>query len=168
MFDSSLSKLDLFMKNRPGMNRCSVTEEETTKALIALYQLPAPESQANPNSNPGGFFSGATLANFRHPDQNLRDSSGKKKHGLKVTSNAANKDSPTQLSNSMKKNMQVSVKSRSLNDVNNSPLVNDPDSQQLSKSNDLENQKHKYKEKNRVVEPRAFGGILFYADSLSL
>ena len=151
------------------MNRCSFTEDETTKALIALYQLPVPESQANLNNNPGGLFTGATLP-FRHPDQNLRDSSGKKKHSLKVMSNSANKDSPSQLSNSMKKNMQPSVKSRSLNDVNNSPLVNDHDFQQLSKSNDLimENQKHKYKEKNRVVEPHAFGGILFYTDSLLL
>ncbi|PON96624.1 Spastin [Trema orientale] len=144
----------------PGLNRCSVTEEETTKALLQMYPPPLPESQANLNSNPGGLFMGTTFANFRHPDQNPRDSGGKKKHSLKVMSNLVNKDSPTQLSNSTKRNMQASVKSRSLNDVNNSPLANDPDFQQYSKSNDLitENQKHKYKEKNREVEPHAFGG----------
>lgn len=144
----------------PGMNRCSFTEEETTKALITLYQPAAPESQTNLHTNPGGIFSGATLTNFRHhPDQNPRNLSGKKKHGVKVMSNSTNKDSPSRLSNSTKKSTQASAKSRSLNDVHNSPLVNEPDFQQLSKSIDgtVEN-KQKYKEKNKLVEPHAFGG----------
>lgn len=149
------------------MNRCSVSEEETTKALIALYQLPAPESQNNLHNNPGGYFSGATLANFRHPDQNPQNfgwhtalGNGKKKH---VTNN----EGPTQLSNSVKKIMQASVKSRSLNDVNNSPLMAEPDLQQVSKSSDLsvEKQKYKHKEKLRAVEPPTDGGILFDSGS---
>ncbi|KAH7517109.1 hypothetical protein FEM48_Zijuj09G0027500 [Ziziphus jujuba var. spinosa] len=144
----------------PGLNRCSVSEEETTKALIALYQLPAPESQNNLHNNPGGYFSGATLANFRHPDQNPQNfgwhtalGNGKKKH-------LTNKEGPTQLSNSVKKIMQASVKSRSLNDVNNSPLMAEPDLQQVSKSSDLsvEKQKYKHKEKLRAVEPPTDGG----------
>lgn len=149
------------------MNRCSFTEEETTKALIALYQPAAPESQTNLHTNPGGIFSGATLTNFRHhPDQNPRNLSGKKKHGVKVMSNSTNKDSPSRLSNSTKKSTQASAKSRSLNDVHNSPLVNEPDFQLLSKSIDgtVEN-KQKYKEKNKLVEPHAFGGNLFHPDS---
>lgn len=144
------------------MNRCSVSEEETTKALIALYQLPAPDSQNNLHNNPGGCFTGMSLGSFRHPDQTPKNfglntvlGSGKKQHS---TIN----EGPTQLSSSVKKNMQASVKSRSLNDVNNSPLVAEPDLLQLSKSSDLtvEKQKHNYKEKQRVVEPHADGGIL--------
>ena len=141
------------------MNHCSFTEEETNNALIAPYQAPVPESQTNPLSNAGGHFSGATIANVRQPDQIQRNCYGKKKNGLKVMSNAVNKESPTQLSNSMKKNMQASAKSRSLNDVNNSPLVNEPDFQQLNKCNNLlvENQRQKYKEKNKAD---ASAGIL--------
>ncbi|KAF4382864.1 hypothetical protein G4B88_021647 [Cannabis sativa] len=143
----------------PGMNRCSVTEEETNKPLIAQFQQPpALQSQANLNSNSG--VTEATLANFRHPDQNPRDINGKKKHSLKLMSSSANKDSPTQLPNSMKKSMQLSLKSRSLNDVHNSPLASDPDFPLLSKANDLipGDKKRKYKVKNTVCEPHAFGG----------
>lgn len=152
------------------MNRCSVSEEETTKALKTLYQLPAPESQNNLHNNPGGYFLEATLANFKDPDKTplnfgLHTSlgNGKKKH-------MTNKEGPTQLSNSLKKNMQASVKSRSLNDVNNSPLMAEPDLQQPSKSSDLsvEKQKYKHKEKLRLVELPTDGGILFDSDSFVL
>ncbi|XP_062087465.1 cysteine-tryptophan domain-containing zinc finger protein 7-like isoform X2 [Humulus lupulus] len=138
----------------PGMNQCCFTEEETTKARFALYPHPVPHSQTDLNSNPGGYFTEATLANFRHPDQNPRDSSGKKKQSLKLMSNSANKDSPTQLPNSTKKNMQVSLKSRSLNDVNNSPLASDPDFPLLSKANDLIPDDKKRDTKNLKMKSR--------------
>ncbi|KAM3735855.1 hypothetical protein ACB098_10G119200 [Castanea mollissima] len=146
----------------PGMNRCTFTEAETTQALVALYQV-APESQTNLHGNPGGAIAGVTFANVRHPDQNHKNiglqfmpSGGKKKDGLKETSDATYKDGPSQLSNSMEKNLQVSVKGRSLNDVNQSPLMGDPDFQQLSKSSDLPVKKHK--ESHKVCENYSDGG----------
>lgn len=153
------------------MNRCSVSEEETTektKALIAQCQVPAPESQNNVPRNPGGFMEGEAFPKSRNPDQNLESfglhampSGGKKKNGPKELSNASNRDSSVQLPNSMKKNIQASVKSRSLNDVNQSPLLSEPDLQQLSKSSDMavEKRKHKYKEKHKVLEPSTNGGM---------
>ncbi|KAG2697356.1 hypothetical protein I3760_07G102100 [Carya illinoinensis] len=135
----------------PGMNRCSVAEEETTKALIALHQIPAPESQTNLHGNPGGVLTGAMLANVRRPDQNHQNIGsdsmpwgGQKKDGLTEAPDVSYKDGLSQLSNSVKKNLQASVKDRSLNDVNQSP-----DSQQLSKSSDLPVKKHKEKQKVR-------------------
>ncbi|KAM3687984.1 hypothetical protein ACJW31_10G116500 [Castanea mollissima] len=146
----------------PGMNRCTFTEAETTQALVALYQV-APESQTNLHGNPVGAIAGVTFANVRHPDQNHKNiglqfmpSGGKKKDGLKETSDATYKDGPSQLSNSMEKNLQVSVKGRSLNDVNQSPLMGDPDFQQLSKSSDLPVKKHK--ESHKVCENYSDGG----------
>ncbi|XP_057964806.1 cysteine-tryptophan domain-containing zinc finger protein 7 [Malania oleifera] len=144
----------------PGMNKCSISEEETTKALFALYQLPAPESQNNLHGHAGGVVSAASLADVRNLDQNYQNhfraepSSLKKKHGLKEMSNATNQDGP------MKKNLQASVKSRSLNDVNQSPLVNEPDFQHFSKSGDPPMEKHKYKqkEKHKLLEHKSDGG----------
>lgn len=151
------------------MNRCTFTEAETTQALVALYQV-APESQTNLHRNPGGTIAGVTFANVRHPDQNHKNnglhfmpSGGKKKDGLKETSDATYKDGPSQLSNSMEKNLQALVKGRSLNDVNQSPLMGDPDFQQLSKSSDLPVKKHK--ENHKVCDNYSDGGIVFEARS---
>ncbi|XP_068310172.1 cysteine-tryptophan domain-containing zinc finger protein 3-like [Pyrus communis] len=153
----------------PGMNRCNVNEEETTektKALIAQYQVSAPESQSNLPRNPG-LMEGVALPKPLNPDQNLENfglpgmpSSAKKKNGAKELPNATNKDGSIQFPNSMKKTMQASVKSRSLNDVNQSPLPSEPDLQQLSKSSDMavEKRKHKYREKHRDLEPSTGGG----------
>lgn len=154
---------------RPGKNRCSISQEETTKALIALYQVPAPESQQNLQSRPHGVVPGVTLAGIRHPDQNhhiLGSNTmlcgGKRKHGSKDISNETNHDGPTQFSNSLKKNLQTSVKSRSLNDVNQSPLVHEHDFQHLSKSTDLISEKPKLKQKEKhKLECYSDGGIVF-------
>lgn len=156
------------------MNRCNVNEEETTektKALIAQYQVSAPESQSNLPRNPG-LMEGVALPKPLNPDQNLENfglpampSGGKKKIGAKELPNATNKDGSIQFPNSMKKTMQASVKSRSLNDVNQSPLPSEPDLQQLSKSSDMavEKRKHKYREKHRDLEPSTGGGMAYEA-----
>ncbi|KAJ7972919.1 CW-type zinc-finger protein [Quillaja saponaria] len=136
----------------PKMNRCSVSEDETTKALIALYQAPAPESQINLQSITGSVITEGSLSTVQHPDQYLQNyslhpmASGKKKLG-KEASNSTYKDGSMQLSHSSKKNLQLSLKSRSLYDVNGSPLLSDPDVQQLKKSSDLAREKHKSKQK---------------------
>ncbi|KAF5462526.1 hypothetical protein F2P56_018527 [Juglans regia] len=147
----------------PEMNRCSVTEEETTQALIALYKTPAPERQTNLPGNPGGVITGVTFANIRHPDQNHQNFSlharawgEKKKDGSKEMADASHNDGLSQLSNSMMRSLQSSVKGRSLNDVNQSPLIREPDFQQLSKSSDLTVKKSN--EKQQVRDSYSDGG----------
>ncbi|KAI4349625.1 hypothetical protein L6164_010190 [Bauhinia variegata] len=109
----------------PDMNRCSVSEAETNRTLIA------PEGQINLQNVSGSVMTGGTLSTVHHPDVNgLNPSlhvmlSGKKKI-VKELSNSTNKDSTSQLSSSVKKNVQSSVKSRSLNDVNKS-AASEPD-----------------------------------------
>ncbi|XP_022770965.1 uncharacterized protein LOC111314157 isoform X3 [Durio zibethinus] len=85
----------------PAMNRCSVDEEETTKAVFALYQVPALESQTNLPSNPGSIMSRLPSADALQPDQNQRNfgshatpTAGRKKHGLKEIANAMDKGEP--------------------------------------------------------------------------
>ncbi|KAF8392615.1 hypothetical protein HHK36_022962 [Tetracentron sinense] len=154
----------------PGMNRCNISEEETTKALNALYQ-PVPESQNNLCNHPDGAASRVPFADMRHLDQNHQDlsfqaerSGGKKKPGSKETSNVASHSGPMQFSNSTKKIQEASVKSRSLDDVNQSPLEssvgNIPGCQHLSKSSDFDVEKHghKQKEKPRLLERSSDGG----------
>ncbi|KAI4301365.1 hypothetical protein L6164_034652 [Bauhinia variegata] len=109
----------------PDMNRCSVSEAETNKALSA------PEGQINLQNNSGSVMTGGTVHMVHHPDvsglnPSLHVPSGKKKV-VKELSNSVNKDGISPLSSSVKKNLQSSVKSRSLNDVNKSPAVSEPD-----------------------------------------
>ncbi|XP_054803974.1 cysteine-tryptophan domain-containing zinc finger protein 3-like isoform X3 [Prosopis cineraria] len=112
----------------PDKNRCSVSEDETTKALIALYHGPTPEGQSNPQ-NAFGSVVGGTLSNSQHFDQHWLDHSlhalpdGKEKIA-KEMSNAAAKDGSFPLLSSVKKGLHSSVKSKNLNDVNKSPAVN--------------------------------------------
>ncbi|KAA8529321.1 hypothetical protein F0562_033880 [Nyssa sinensis] len=157
----------------PGMNRCSISEEETTKALIAPITKSAPESQNSLHVHPGGVVSGVTSSDARLFYQNHENvgshaipSGGKKKQGLKEVSNATNQDGTTQFPNSLKKNLQASVKSRSLYGVNQSPPVNELDSQNLSKSSIavVEKHRHKQKEKNKPLEHYSEGGIVSEAD----
>lgn len=107
------------------MNRCDVSEDETTKALHALYQLPVPESQNNPQNHVSGTALGVSSGDVQHLDQNHLNSSshdifnrGKKKHSSKEIANAGTSGGPFQISNSTKKQLQESAKSRSLNDMN--------------------------------------------------
>ena len=115
---------------RPGMNRCSISEEETTKAVVTLHQFPATDSHNNQHVYPGGVLPGLSLADASHVDQNHQNlgchdepSVGKKKNELKVVT-AVNQDGPAPFPNSMKKNVMAPEKSRSLNGVNQSPAGN--------------------------------------------
>ncbi|XWS08617.1 hypothetical protein CRYUN_Cryun40dG0017200 [Craigia yunnanensis] len=74
----------------PRMNRCDISEEETTKALNALYQVPIAENQNNPQNHANGTTSLVSSAHFQHLDQNnssfysqVSSIRGKKKLGLK-------------------------------------------------------------------------------------
>lgn len=145
------------------MNRCSVDEEETTKAVFALYQVPAVENQTNLQSNPGSIMSRLPSADTLLPDHNQRSfgsnampTAGRKKHSSKEISNSVDKDGPTP----MKKNMHSSVRSESLTDVTQSPVVGEPGLQHLLKCNlPVEKHKCKQKEKRKVSEHSSDGGI---------
>ncbi|XP_031399333.1 uncharacterized protein LOC116209782 isoform X2 [Punica granatum] len=98
----------------PGMNRCSVSQEETTNAVKAICQATVPDAQNLVNVNPGVSnivsSSPQALPNSRHAKR------------------------PAEVSDVLKKNMQISAKNRSLNDINHSSLKGEGDLQQLSKS----------------------------------
>ncbi|XVE77660.1 hypothetical protein DITRI_Ditri13aG0080300 [Diplodiscus trichospermus] len=142
----------------PAMNRCSVDEEETTKAVFAMYQVPAAESQTNLHSNPGSIMSRLPSADALQPEQNgshFMPPAARKKHGLKEISNAMDKDWPTPV----KKNLQSSVRSGSLNDVTPSSLASEPGLHHPSKCDlPIEKLKNKQKEKHRGSEHSSDGG----------
>ncbi|GMI74009.1 hypothetical protein like AT3G62900 [Hibiscus trionum] len=121
----------------PAMNHCSVDEEETTKAVFALYQVPAVASQNNHDSTMSRLQSADTL----QPEQNQQcfgshaiPPSGRKKHGSKEISG-------------------------SLTDITKSPVVSDLGLHDPRKC-DLPAKKHKSKkkEKNKVSEHGSGGG----------
>lgn len=116
---------------------------------MTRYQVPAPAqaplSQSTQHNHAGGILLGVSSADARNSDQNQQDlglhvlPGGKKKHELKDVSNENNQDGP-QFSNSMKKNLQASVISRSVNGENHSPTVN---------------------EKKKLLENHSGGGIVY-------
>ncbi|KAL6978422.1 hypothetical protein U1Q18_020089 [Sarracenia purpurea var. burkii] len=149
----------------PGMNRCTISEEETTKELVALYQFPAPGSHNNEHGHFGGVLSGLSLADASRFNKKCRNIGfdavprvGKKKNRIKEVAASVNQDSPAQFFNSMKSNLQGSAKSRSLNAVNQSPPANVIESQHLSKSSVMEKHGNKQREKNRLLEHHSDGG----------
>ncbi|XP_020211938.1 uncharacterized protein LOC109796633 [Cajanus cajan] len=116
----------------PDMNRCSFSEDETTKALVAFYQGPPLDGQSNLQNVSGSVMVGGTMATSNHPDQpqqnnDLHAVPGGKKKLVKEIPNSINKDSFPQSSYPIKKNLPSAVKSRSLNDVNKSPAVSEAD-----------------------------------------
>ena len=136
------------------MNRCSFSEDETTKALIALYQVPPPDGQSNLQNVSGSVMVGGTVATVQHPDQHqpnndLNAIPGGKKKIVKDISNSANKDGFSQLSSSIKKNLSSSAKSKSLNEVTKSPVVSEAD---------VPGEKHKNKQ--RMLEHNSDRGNL--------
>ncbi|XP_039048237.1 cysteine-tryptophan domain-containing zinc finger protein 3-like isoform X3 [Hibiscus syriacus] len=142
----------------PGMNHCSIDEEETTKAVFALYQVPAVENQ----SNPGNIMSRLPSADALKPDQNHQafgsramPPAGRKKHGLKEISNAMDKYAPTP----MKSNLKSSVRSRSFSDRTQSPVVGEPGLHNLSKRDlPVKKKKNKQKDKHKLLEHSYDGG----------
>ncbi|KAF5744156.1 hypothetical protein HS088_TW08G00752 [Tripterygium wilfordii] len=153
----------------PGMNRCSFSENETTNAVMAPYQVPALDTQKNVRSHPGGAVLEGIFADALNPNQNdlrfgmhtMAAAGGKKQHGPKEISNAADKAGPFQSSNSVKKNVQTSVRNGSLNDNNPSPGVSEPYFPQLSRQSEFASERHKHKqiEKHKVHENNSTGGI---------
>ncbi|KAK4425823.1 hypothetical protein Salat_1776300 [Sesamum alatum] len=54
----------------PGMNRCDISEDQTTKALQALYLVPVPENQQNFQA---GTMAGVISVGAHHLDQNYQN-----------------------------------------------------------------------------------------------
>ncbi|XP_018445224.1 cysteine-tryptophan domain-containing zinc finger protein 3 [Raphanus sativus] len=115
----------------PGMNDCNVPEDETTKALYAMYQIPAPDSQAPMQSNPSGL-----KPQFNQGDDNTK----KKRKGFKKLDNGMVKEAS--------RTAEASKKSI-LPPARNGIMRN---SHGLSDLADEERQKHKQKEKGKGVE----------------
>ncbi|KAK8548721.1 hypothetical protein V6N12_061627 [Hibiscus sabdariffa] len=112
----------------PGMNRCDISEDETTKALNALYQVPVAENQNNPQNNANGSMPLVTSAQPQHLDQNRTrfnaqalSIQGKKNRGLKEVQKVGN-SGLNQMSNSKKQQQQESLKSKSLCDMIEAPV----------------------------------------------
>ncbi|CAL0300549.1 unnamed protein product [Lupinus luteus] len=78
----------------PGMNRCSFSEDETTKAVIALCQGPPPEGQSNLRNFSASVIVGGTASSAQHPEQHQLNHSlhavtcGKKKNGKEMHNSA--------------------------------------------------------------------------------
>ncbi|GMI70330.1 hypothetical protein HRI_000702300 [Hibiscus trionum] len=107
----------------PGMNRCDISEDDTTKALNALYQIPIAENQNNPQNHANGTMS----AHLEHLDQKnssfnsqLSSIQGKKNHGPKEVRKAGG-SGLSQMPNSKKNQQRESLKSRSLKNMTQVP-----------------------------------------------
>lgn len=147
------------------MNKCSISEEETTRALYEFYGMPVPERQ---NHGHGNTIGGIATSGIAHPPSHTlhvtsfsEHNGGKKKHRLKEMSDAVSSDDIPQLSGSIKKKVTKSGKDRSLSDVNQSRQVSEPGFQKVSRSTDLTPEKfqHKQKEKHRSLDHFSDGGI---------
>lgn len=158
-----------FLPRQPGMNRCNISEEETTKALNALYQMPVPQSNTSLNGVPNVAASNTILPDPHHLshalDNNVNSAGaiGKKKHKLKDQANPVNDSASLLISSSAKKNQLASFKSRSLNDVNHPLDSNMPSKvvlEHVSKSTDFSSDKQnlKHKEKDRILGRHSDGG----------
>lgn len=151
------------------MNKCSISEEETTKAMNALYQHPVSEGQNSVQGQYDGVATGKVSAGVRHPDQSherslAMPSTGRKKHGPKDTWNAFGNTILTPPPSTLKRDQQTSVKSRNLTDAKSRNLtdankVTFPDT---SKSTDFVTEKNqrKQKEQHKVLESHSGEGII--------
>ncbi|KAL7589017.1 hypothetical protein Lser_V15G37685 [Lactuca serriola] len=137
----------------PGMNRCSISQEETTKAIMAHFPGPAPTAQGLQPVHPGGPMS---LDPPPHPDQRHHlfgpQAAVKKKHGTKDVPNEPKQERPSLSSNSAKKNLQTSNKTRSLNGAHHSPSHLEFQDSGQSSSMIAEKHRLKHKEKKKLRE----------------
>ncbi|CAJ1941048.1 unnamed protein product [Sphenostylis stenocarpa] len=142
----------------PGMNRCSISEEETTKALYALYQMPIFEGQSNMQIDATGPEIGVKSVDtlqlcpiHKKPSSDVMLDQGRKKQGSNEKAKSGINSDRHQLSNTEKNNAQESVKNRSLNDMNEWPAgskrMKKSNSQNLSRLNNLIEEKNSHKTK---------------------
>ncbi|XP_039048801.1 cysteine-tryptophan domain-containing zinc finger protein 3-like [Hibiscus syriacus] len=101
----------------PGMNRCDICEDDTTKALNALYQIPVAENQYNPTLS----------AHLQHLDQknsgfNSQVSSIQGKNHDTKELHKASKGRLSQMSKTKKNQQQEFLKSRFLKNMTQVPV----------------------------------------------
>ncbi|CAL0325813.1 unnamed protein product [Lupinus luteus] len=102
----------------PGMNRCNVSQDETTKAVHALYPMPMYEGQNKMQGHTTIPATGVSYdalqvgLNHKKSSSGVMPDQGKKKHGIKE--NAIKNDDMRQLLNTAKNNAQESGKNRNL------------------------------------------------------
>ncbi|KAI3732447.1 hypothetical protein L1987_63652 [Smallanthus sonchifolius] len=151
----------------PGMNRCSISEEETTKAITSHFS--GPFVQGSQPVHPGGPNLGAVSLDGTHQRVCPEIPSNKKKHGLEDLTNEANRDGPSLSSNSSKKKLHSSYETRSLNGVNHSSLVNEVEFQDSGQSRDLimEKDKLKQEENKKIFENFADEGYNIHHSKIS-
>lgn len=146
------------------MNKCSISEEETTRALHASYQAPLAENQITLNVPSNQAASGAFFINGQYADQNhhtgfqLAADYGKKKHSMKDVPSHG-----TQLGDCVK-NRHASAESISLSENQiNSNGSSKYSFEHMSKSADLnfEKVKERRKKKHKTVEQCSTGGFLY-------
>ncbi|OIV92057.1 hypothetical protein TanjilG_15048 [Lupinus angustifolius] len=138
----------------PGMNRCEISQEETTNALYASYQMPISEYQYNMQSHVTGTASGASSVDAVQFGRNQKRSSfdllavqGKKKQTIKEKTMAGIKNYMT--------DDQKSGRNISLIDMNLHPADSNPmkkiSSKRFSTCNNLIEEKHVVKEKQKQI-----------------
>ncbi|XP_076892261.1 cysteine-tryptophan domain-containing zinc finger protein 7-like [Bidens hawaiensis] len=138
----------------PGMNRCSISEEETTKAITSHF--PGPSVQGSQPVHPSGphlavnSFDGTS----QHLSSQIPPSGVKKKVASTDLPDEDKRDGPSMSSNSSKKKLHTSHKTRSLNGVNQSLVVNEVAFQDSGHSRDVivDKDKLKQKENNKLRE----------------
>ncbi|PSR92628.1 MORC family CW-type zinc finger protein, partial [Actinidia chinensis var. chinensis] len=146
----------------PGMNRCDISEEETTKALHALYQLPLPDSQNHIQNHGSNIAAGVSSTDTCHFDQNYWNFSSNglpnqriKKQGSKAAPYAASNGGPIQISGLTKNIRKDAGKRRSLNDMNEpfpeSNMMSNSSVRNLSKSCNFPVDKSTHKQKEKHV-----------------
>lgn len=115
------------------MNHCSISEEETTNALRALYhtQASTAQSQHNQHPHPGGILSGIASGDARRSSEGsqnsglqLTASGGKKKFGPKNMTTSTKLDSSVHVSD-LKNNFQDSSKCRKSSELDLSPSLDE-------------------------------------------
>lgn len=147
----------------PGMNRCGISEEDTTKALRALYQFPtAPASETQTNNQheytDRKLLGVASVDAFHSGLENrtlgiqVADASGKKKYGSKDSANES-KQAGLMLSSSKINNCQGTPYNRSLNDSIQSPAGDNGHQKNFRQSSTSvkEKQRNKLKERKKLI-----------------
>ncbi|XP_071726650.1 cysteine-tryptophan domain-containing zinc finger protein 3 [Rutidosis leptorrhynchoides] len=127
----------------PGMNKCSISQEETTKAMTT--QFLGPTAPAVNGFQPSAFQTGEMAVDPQRHQQPFGQQVGaKKKNGMKDVLNEPKLERPSLSSNSTKKNLQTSHTTRSLNQ---SPRVNELEFQDSGQSSSMIAEKHRFKHK---------------------
>ncbi|KAJ6794362.1 Uncharacterized protein M6B38_232140 [Iris pallida] len=141
----------------PGLNRCSISEEETQKAFNGLYLVPAPGTGANLNGHHDVAAPSITSADILHVDQRYEHSTGtasaagKKKNRLMDTSNLPN-------NSSSKNKLQASSKNKRSSNVNEYPFEANSSRKHAGELTMMENHNHREKGKQKITGHYSDGG----------